>query len=140
MQTDKAIEELSRDNSTKAKKNLNRSTNCIEAIKGPRIFPIDPPAVGTTIEIAIRNSLRSRQIGQVLKGIDEVSRKLKNIFSRREKHRYKCNQACNSTNDPINILNFQNHLSTTIFLSTWIPTHIVPAHVSKVVKNIACCV
>ena len=81
---DEAIEELSRDNSTKAKKNLDRSASYREAIEGPRIFPIDPPAVETAIEIAIRNSLRSRQIGQVSRGIEEVSRKLKNCFSRRE--------------------------------------------------------
>ena len=50
-------------------------------------------------------------------------RLLKNSFSRREKHRYECNKACNSTNDPINNLDTQNHLLTTI-LSTWIPkTH-----------------
>ena len=34
-----------------------------------------------------------------------------------EKHRYECNQACNSTKYLINILNSQNHLSTKI-LST----------------------
>ena len=48
-------------------------------------------------------------------GVEEVSRLLKNSFSRREKHKYECNQACNSTNDPINILNSQKHLLTTIF-------------------------
>ena len=37
-------------------------------------------------------------------GVKEVSRLLKNNFSRKEKHIYECNQACNSTNDPINIL------------------------------------
>jgi len=42
---------------------------------------------------------------------------LKNNFSIREKHRYECNQTCNSTKDPNNILTFQKHLSTTI-LST----------------------
>ena len=106
---------LSRDNSTKAKKKLNRSTNCRETIEGPGTFSIDPLAVETTNEIAIRNSLRSRQIGQVSKGVEEVLRLLKNSVSRREKHKYECNQACNSTNDPINILNSQKHFLTTIF-------------------------
>ena len=50
---------LSRDNSTKAKKNLDRSTSYREAIEGLGIFPIDPPAVEIAIEIAIRNILRS---------------------------------------------------------------------------------
>ena len=31
---------------------------------------------------------------------------LKNSFSGREKHRYECNQTCNTTNDPNSILNF----------------------------------
>ena len=44
----------------KAKKKLDRSASCREAIEGPGIFSIDPPAVETAIEIAIRNSLRSR--------------------------------------------------------------------------------
>ena len=35
----------------------------------------------------------------------EVLRLLKNSFSRREKHRYECNQACNTTKDPNIILN-----------------------------------
>ena len=38
-----------------------------------------------------------------------------NNFWRGEKHRHECNQACNSTNDPINILSSQKHLSTIIF-------------------------
>ena len=50
-------------------------------------------------------------------GVEKLLRLLKNSFSRKKKHRYECNQACNSTNDPINILDSQNHLSTTI-LST----------------------
>ena len=44
---------------------LNRSTSCREAIEGPRDFLFDPPVVEATIEIAIGNSLISRQIGQV---------------------------------------------------------------------------
>ena len=48
-------------------------------------------------------------------GVKEVSSLLKNSFSRREKHRYECNQACNTTKDPNNILNSQNHLSTKNF-------------------------
>ena len=48
----------------------------------------------------------------------EVLKLLKNSFSRREKHRYECNQACNSTKDLNNILTSQNHLSTRKMLST----------------------
>ena len=43
---------------------------------------------------------------------------LKTVFQRKEKHRHECNQTCNSTKDPNNILSFQNHLSTGKILST----------------------
>ena len=38
-------------------------------------------------------------------GVEKVLRLVKNSFSRREKHIYECNQACNTTKDPNNILN-----------------------------------
>ena len=41
----------------------------------------------------------------------------KSNFSRGEKHRHECNQVCNSTNDPNNILSSQKQLSEAI-LST----------------------
>ena len=44
-----------------------------------------------------------------------VKQAFQNSFSRGEKHRHECNQAYNSTNDPINILSSQNYLSTIIF-------------------------
>ena len=43
--------------------------------------------------------------------IEKLSRLLKNIFSRREKHRYECNQACYTIKDPNNVLRSQKHLS-----------------------------
>ena len=46
------------------------------------------------------------------RGVEEVSRLLKNSVSRREKHRYECNQTCNSTKDPNNILTSQKLLLT----------------------------
>ena len=71
-----------------------------EAIEDPGTFSIDPPSYRESVEIAIRNSLRARQIARY-RGSVEVA---KNSFSRREKHRHEYNQACNLTNDPINIL------------------------------------
>ena len=115
MSTDKAIEKVSRYKAKAQDKKLDRSTSCREAIEDPRTFLIDPPSCRGSVEIAIRNSLKARQIARCQGGVEEVLRLLKNSFSRREKHRYECNQACNSMNDPINILNFQKHLSTTIF-------------------------
>ena len=89
---------------------------CREAIEDPGTFSIDPPSYRGSVEIAIRNNLRARQIARCQDCI-------KISFSRGEKHKYECNQACNSTKDPISILSSQNHLSTTIF-STKIPkTH-----------------
>ena len=58
----------------------------------------------------------------------QVSRRcrdcLKTVFHEGKNIDMKCNKECSSTKDPINILNSQNHLLTTI-LSTMIPkTHI----------------
>ena len=39
----------------------------------------------------------------------------KSRFSRGEKHRQECIQACNSTNDPINRIKLSNSSLTTIF-------------------------
>ena len=68
------------------------------------------------IEIALTSIETRRKRGSIdsnqSRGVKKLSRLLKNSFSRREKHRYECNQACYSTKDPNNILNTQNHLST----------------------------
>ena len=109
--TDAAIEKVLRNKAKTQEEKLDQSTSCQEAIKGPGTFSIDPPSCRGSVEIAIRKSLRARQIAKCQGGIEEVSRLLKNYFSRREKHIYECNQACNSTKDLINILSSQNHLS-----------------------------
>ena len=44
--------------------------------------------------------------------IEKMLRLLKNSFSRREKHKHECNQTCNSTKDPNNILTSQKLLLT----------------------------
>ena len=90
-----------------------------ENIEDPGTFSIDPPSYRESVEIAIRNSLKARQIARY-RGSVEVA---KNSFSRREKHRHEYNQACNLTNDPINILSSQNHLLTTILITKIPKTH-----------------
>ena len=67
-------------------------------------------------KIAIRKSLGSSidsQLSRRCRGGVELA--FQNSFSRGEKHRHECNQVCNSTNDPNNILSSQKHLSTKIF-------------------------
>ena len=60
--TDAAVEKCrGRIHQTRLKK-LNRSASCREAIEDPRTFSIDPPSYQEGVEIAIRNSLRARQI------------------------------------------------------------------------------
>ena len=68
-----------------------------------------------TVEIAIRKSLGSStdsQLSRRCRGGVELA--FQNSFSRGEKHRHECNQVCNSTNDPNNILSSQKCLSTKI--------------------------
>ena len=48
--TDSTVEDLSRDNSTKAKKKLDRSTSCQEAIEDPEEISIDQPSFREGIE------------------------------------------------------------------------------------------
>ena len=78
---------------------LDRSTKCRGAI-----------------EIVIRKNLGSStdsQLSRRCRGGVELA--FQNSFSRGEKHRHECNQVCNSTNDPNNILISQKHLSTKFF-------------------------
>ena len=75
------------------------------------------------IEIAITAVEKGRSRGSrdslaVERYREAVEIALKTIFQRKEKHRHECNQTCNSTKDPNNILSFQNHLSTGKILST----------------------
>ena len=113
---DAVVEKVSRNKAKTQEKNLDRSTSCREAIEDPKTFSIDPPSYRGSVEIAIRNNLRARQIARCKGGVELA---FKISFSRGEKHKHECNQACNSTNDPISILSSQNHLSIKI-LSTWI--------------------
>ena len=66
-------------------------------------------------EIVIRKSLGSSIYSQLSRryrgGVEPA---FKSSFSRCEKHRHECNPTCNSTNNPINILSSQNHLSNKI--------------------------
>ena len=108
----RSIHQLSR-NYRGGRNFLDRSTRCREAIK-----------------ITIRKSLKSSTDSKVSRRCQGgVELAFKSSFSRSEKYRHECNQACNSTKDPNTILTSQNHLSTSI-LSTWIPkTH---AHTKQI--------
>ena len=65
------------------------------------------------IKIVITTIEKGSSIGSTDSlAIETLSRLLKNSFSRRENHRYECNQACYSNKDPNNILSSQKHLST----------------------------
>ena len=130
--------EVSRYLSRRCRENARRQLRCQGGVeeqlnKTKNRSSIDPPG----IEKLSRMETHSRSIHQVSRnyrgcnkkklkkldrqqGIEEVSSQLfKNSFLRWEKHRHECNPTCNSTNDPINILSSQNHLSIKI-LSTWI--------------------
>ena len=102
--TDTNVEKVSRNKAKTQEQKLDRSTSYREAIEGPGTFLIDPPSCRGSIEIAIRtkpkNSTDSRVSRRYRGGVEKLSRLLKNSFSRREKHIYEWNQACNTTKDP----------------------------------------
>ena len=77
--------------------------------RGERNFLDQSTRCWDGVEITIRKSLEAQQIAKC-RGRVELAFKIN--FSRREKHRHECHQACNSTNDPNTILNSQKHLST----------------------------
>ena len=112
------------------------SRRCREGIEEQHIriknrSSIDPPSV----EKLSRIQTQSRSIHQVSRCRRDCDKKIlrsstdsqlssrfqggvepafKSSFLRCEKHRHECNPTCNSTNDPINILSFQNRLSNKI--------------------------
>ena len=63
------------------------------AIEETGDFSIDPPSYRDCNKNQLKISIDKPSV-------EEVSRLLKNSFSRREKHRYECNQACSTTKDP----------------------------------------
>ena len=100
--TNATIEKVSRNKAKTQEQKLDRSTS----YRGSRNFLDWSTSYRGSVEIVIRKSSRARQIARCRGGIEELSRLLKNRLSRREKYRYECNQACNSTKDPNIILNF----------------------------------
>ena len=104
-----------------------------QSIKCKNRSSIYPPA----IEKLLKRQELSRSIRQVSRSYRECDKKklkkldrqqgikkvlsqlLKLVFRDEKKHRHECNPTCNLTNDPINILSSQNHLSIKI-LSPWI--------------------
>ena len=88
---------------------LDGSRSCREAIKKNSQ---KPRWIENAIIAIEKESLKGSIDSQLSRGIQQLSRLLKNSFSRIEKHRYECNQACCTTKDPNNILNSQKHLST----------------------------
>ena len=79
------------------------------------------------IEIALTSVETRRKRGlldsNLSRAIEKLSRWAKTVFQGKEKHRHECNQACNTTKDPINILSSQNHLSITILSTKILKTH-----------------
>ena len=86
----------------------------LRSYRGSRNFLDWSTSYQGSVEIAIRKSLEAQQIAKCQGGVELA---FKNGFLTREKYRHECNQARNSTKDPISNLNSQNHLLTTI-LST----------------------
>ena len=84
--TDAAVEKVSRNKAKTQEQKLNRSTSCREAIEDPGTFSIDPPNCRGSIEIAIRKSLRARQIGRCRDCLKTVFQEGKNAYMNAFKH------------------------------------------------------
>ena len=91
-----------------------------QLIRSKNRISIDPPgdqstkywgAIGIAIWKSLRSSTNSKMSRRYWGGVEPL---FKTSFSRGEKHRYECNPTCNSINDLINTIIFQNHLSIKI--------------------------
>ena len=118
--TDTGIEEVSRNTSSDIRSESRSIQQVSRSYRGGRSILDRSTRCQGAVGIAIRKSWRSSTDSKVLRKYwGGVELAFKTSFSRCEKHRHACNPTCNSTNDPINILSSQNHLSIK-FLSTWI--------------------
>ena len=109
------IEQVSRNNSSNPRAEAWSIHQVLRSYRGGRSF-LDlstkyQEAVGKVIRKSWRISTDSKVSRRYWGGVEPA---FKTNFSRCEKHRHECNPTCNSTNDPINILSFQNHLSIKI--------------------------
>ena len=114
------IEEVLRNNPTEPRTKVRSIHQVSRSYRGCRPNLDRSTKYQEVVGIVIRKSWRSSTNSKVSRryrgGVEPA---FKTSFSRWEKHRHECNPTCNSTNDPINILSSQNHLSIKI-LSTWI--------------------
>ena len=114
------IEQVSRNNSSDPRTEARSIHQVSRSYRGGRSILDRSSRCQGAVGIAIRKSWRSLTDSKVSRryrgGVEPA---FKTSFSRCEKHRHECNPTSNSTNDPINILSSQNHLSI-IILSTWI--------------------
>ena len=112
--------EILRNNSSEPRTEARSIHQVSRSYRGCRPILDQSTRYWEAVENAIRKSWRSSTDSKVLRRYQGgVEPAFKTSFSKWEKHRHKCNPICNSTNDPINILSSQNHLSIKI-LSTWI--------------------
>ena len=68
--TDAVVKKVSRNKAKTQEKKLDRSISCREAIKDLGTFSIDPPNCRGSVEIAIRKSIRARQIARCRGGVE----------------------------------------------------------------------
>ena len=118
--TDTGIEEISRNKSSDTRSESRSIQQVSRSYQGGRSFLDLSTRYWEDVGNAIRKSLRSSRDSKVLRRYrGGVKLAFKISFLRCEKHRHECNPTCNSTNETINILSSQNHLSIKI-LSIWI--------------------
>ena len=114
------IEQVSRNNSSDPWIEAWSIHQVSRSYRGDRSFLDRSTRYWGAVRIAIWKSLRSSTDSKVSRrdrgGVKPL---FKTSFSRGENHRHECNRTCNLTNDPMNTIISQNHLSIKI-LSTWI--------------------
>ena len=117
------IEQVLRNNSSDPRTKARLIHQVWKSYRGGRSFLDQSTRYREAVGKAIRNSWRSSTDSKVSRryrgGVEPA---FKTSFSRCEKHWHECNPTCNSTNDPINILSSQKHLSIKILGQITLPS------------------
>ena len=108
------IEEVLRNNPIERRTEARSIHQVSRSYRGCKTISIDPPGIEKLSGLRLEKAEEAQQTARYRGGLKPT---FKISFSRCEKHRHECNPTSNSTNDPLNILSSQNHLSI-IILST----------------------
>ena len=120
---DTSIEEVSRNKPSDTRIEARSIHQLLRSYRGGKNFLDLSTRYREAVGKAIRNSWKSSTDSKAsMRYRGGVEPACITSFSRCEKHWHECNPTCNSTNDPINILSSQKHLSIKLLWQITLPS------------------